>query len=557
MPYQIEQLLEGKSKVVSVSKEDTILHGLALMLEHDYSQLPVLESNGDFDEVVGMVTYEGIIRGIRNFNMSIETLKARDVMGKAFTCYAGDDLFDILDRLKESNAAVVQHNEYPVIVGIVTSYDVTEYFRAQTEDLMRVEDIETTIRDLIKEAYTTIKPHGEEDFIDEDKLNIAARSASYGRPKDFDKLSLAEYISLLTIPETWEFFEPIFKLPAESIKNLLNGIRETRNQLAHFRDDLSTEERDRLKFAVDWITRCQDEYQKLKEKRKFELLEEKFDLGNKKEKELDIQNTQSFVDDITTTNASSEYVFTESTKSGGRYAALADWLQSQSGQYDQIPLTFDEIEKIVGFKLPDSARVFRGWWANDSVGHTHSQLWLDAGWRTSYINLSEGRVTFNRNKERETAYIDFFGSLLRDLRTYANFQIRDASPSGTSWVVVAKAPRNGQTFASYVVSFSRNKQVRVELYLDLLDKEKTKLVFGKLLENKEELNSQLDSLKWERLENRRASRIALYKDGQITDEERLPELRKWAVESIYKLYNATIEIVEKAIADVNDLGEKG
>ena len=63
----------------------------------------------------------------------------------------------------------------------------------------------------------------------------------------------------------------------------------------------------------------------------------------------------------------------------------------------------------------------------------------------------------------------------------------------------------------------------------------------------------MDSLKWERLENRRASRIALYKDGQITDEEKLPELRRWAVESIYKLYNATIDILEKAINEVNEL----
>ena len=550
MPYQIEQLLEGKSNVVSVSKEDTILHALALMLEHDYSQLPVFEDNGEYYDVAGMVTYEGIIRGIRNFNTNIESLKARDVMEKAFTCNGGDDLFDILDRLKESSAAIVYESEIPGIAGIVTSYDITEYFRTQTEDLMRVEDIESTVKDLIKEAYTTIKPDGEEDLIDENRLNNAAKSVSYSRPKNFDKLSLSEYINLLTLPETWTFFEPIFNLSPELIKNLLNGVRETRNQLAHFRGDLSTEERDRLRFAVDWITRCQEDYQKKKEYIKNELFKEKYLFG-KSEGSVDIPKAESVVEDIVTTRETIDYVFTESTKSGGRYAPLTDWLQSQPGRINQVPLTFNQIEEIIGADLPDSARVFRGWWANDSVGHTHSQLWLDAGWRTSYINLSEGRVTFNRIKEREKAYIDFFGELQKDLRRYVNFPIKDASPDGANWIVIAKAPRTGQTFASYVISFSRTKKLRVELYLDLLDKEKTKQVFESLLEKKSELISQVGTLEFERLENRRASRIALYKDGQITDENILSELRRWAVETIYKLYNATINLVEKEITEAN------
>lgn len=553
MPYQVEQLLEGKSRLVYVSKEDTAKHALSLMLEHDYSQLPVITINDGFENADGLVTYEGIIRGIRNFNLNIDDLKVRDVMGNVFVCNGDDDLFDILDRLKETNAVLVQHKEIPEIQGIITTYDTTEYFRNRTEDLMRVEDIEITIKELMKEAYSSFNDKFESE-VDEERLGKAVKLISQrganSKPKTFDELTMAEYINLLTIPETWTFFESIFNKPNEAVKGLLHKVRETRNLLAHFRGDLSAEQRDQLKFTVDWLARCQDEYLDKKKKRKYELMEEKYKQeistpANIEQKEVDT-SYESAVLAMTTT----DFIVTESTKSGGRYAALADFLQSQPGRIDQIPLTFNQVEEIIGSDLPDSARVFRGWWANDSVGHSHSQLWLDAGWRTTYINLGEGRVTFSRIREREKAYIDFFGSLLADLRRNANFLVKDISPDGAGWIVIQRIPRTGQTFASYVISFSRTKKLRIELYLDLLDKDQTKLAFEKLLEKKGEFEAQLGQIEWERLDNRRASRIALYKDGQITEEDKLPELRKWAVDTMYKLYNTTVEPVEKVIREI-------
>ena len=43
MPYQIRQRLEGKEKPICVNRNDTVALALALMIEHDYSQLPVIK----------------------------------------------------------------------------------------------------------------------------------------------------------------------------------------------------------------------------------------------------------------------------------------------------------------------------------------------------------------------------------------------------------------------------------------------------------------------------------------------------------------------------------
>ncbi|HLO16074.1 MAG TPA: DUF4268 domain-containing protein, partial [Anaerolineales bacterium] len=98
--------------------------------------------------------------------------------------------------------------------------------------------------------------------------------------------------------------------------------------------------------------------------------------------------------------------------------------------------------------------------------------------------------------------------------------------------------------------FTRTKKLRVELYLDLGDQEQTKAVFDKLLAQKDKFQSQLGQLEWERLDNRRASRIGIYHDGYILDERKHPELRNWAADTMVKFYDVIADPAEQAIQEV-------
>ena len=56
---------------------------------------------------------------------------------------------------------------------------------------------------------------------------------------------------------------------------------------------------------------------------------------------------------------------------------------------------FQEIEAILGFPLPRSAYSYPAWWSNQSGdGHTQSQSWQSAGWRTGEVDLANQQVTF-------------------------------------------------------------------------------------------------------------------------------------------------------------------
>jgi hypothetical protein len=539
MPYLVKQLLEGRGLPISVYKPDPVADALSQMIENDYSQLPVVNEER---YPLGIVTYESILRAMRYFRLGLDKLHVQDVMTSVPHYSLEDDLFDLLDRLKNTNAVLIVDPEEK-LVGIVTSYDSTEYFRNRAENLMRVEDIETTIKDIIRAAYAN-----EQNEVDETRLEAAVLSAfnlsqsPNFKTKTFDALSLGQYITMLTGKDTWKFVESILGIPKEALITLLNDVRETRNDLAHFRKDITTQQRDQLIYCAGWLALRQETYQ---ERRREELI-------RSRESKTPIEQV-AVTEQFTGIHSGEEIqiIAEETIPKDSRYAPLADWLQSQPGKIDTVTLTFNQIEEIIRGELPPSARNHRVWWANDAVGHVQARMWLDIGWRSTYINMTEGRVTFTRIKEREKAYIDFYSALLTDLWKKTKFPPKSVSPDGASWIWIGGVPEKPPQFASFSYSFSRDKRFRVELYIDAYDRDKNKKIFDMLAAQRTDLEKELGPISWERIDDKRASRIALYHAGSITDSAaELARLRQWGVEMMGRFYQALAGRAEAAILEV-------
>ena len=62
--------------------------------------------------------------------------------------------------------------------------------------------------------------------------------------------------------------------------------------------------------------------------------------------------------------------------------------------------SFGEIESIIGFELPASARLHRPWWANQRSGNGHSQAlaWSVAGWETADVDMDTETLLFRRKR---------------------------------------------------------------------------------------------------------------------------------------------------------------
>lgn len=82
---------------------------------------------------------------------------------------------------------------------------------------------------------------------------------------------------------------------------------------------------------------------------------------------------------------------------GGKYRALGTYLRAQG--HDAIPMTFEEIEEIVGFDLPAS-KVYPAWWSNNPNNNTMTKEWLDAGYQTESVDTAGEKLVFKRSSTR-------------------------------------------------------------------------------------------------------------------------------------------------------------
>ena len=73
---------------------------------------------------------------------------------------------------------------------------------------------------------------------------------------------------------------------------------------------------------------------------------------------------------------------------------------------------------------------------------------------------------------------------------------------------------SGTRWFTYGASFAAHGRARVELYIDSTDGERNKRAFDRLEQQKDVFESELAvTLEWERLDNRRASRISVLRSS--------------------------------------------
>jgi hypothetical protein len=78
----------------------------------------------------------------------------------------------------------------------------------------------------------------------------------------------------------------------------------------------------------------------------------------------------------------------------GKYEPLGAFLRGQRSE--EVPLTFDEIEKITGVKLPPKAQHHRAWWSNNASNNVMTKVWLEAGYESARVDMSARTLVFRR-----------------------------------------------------------------------------------------------------------------------------------------------------------------
>jgi hypothetical protein len=81
-----------------------------------------------------------------------------------------------------------------------------------------------------------------------------------------------------------------------------------------------------------------------------------------------------------------------------KYDRLGEFLRTQRAR--EIPMTFTEIEKVIGAKLPPNSPQYPAWWSNNPSNNVMTKVWLKAGFRTERVDVKSRKVVFRRVEQK-------------------------------------------------------------------------------------------------------------------------------------------------------------
>lgn len=154
-------------------------------------------------------------------------------------------------------------------------------------------------------------------------------------------------------------------------------------------------------------------------------------------------------------------------------------------------------------------------------------------WQKSKARSSQ-RAGISKKGEKYQVY---FQSLIDDLRENHHFTSAKAGQP-QSWYSFG----SGITGVTLGANFCQGGRARSEIYIDFGEHEKNKYLFDELKKESALIESSIGNpISWERLDEKRSSRLALYMDGSIeSSESELESVKSWHIENLKLLKKHTM-----------------
>jgi hypothetical protein len=154
-----------------------------------------------------------------------------------------------------------------------------------------------------------------------------------------------------------------------------------------------------------------------------------------------------------------------------------------------------------------------------------------------------GGGTVSRTPRKSTELAEQYKSFWRELLAEVlrlDPRSTTASPDrvpGQSWYGISIGRSGFQD--NFVFAWESERYVRVELYIDVGDKDQNKSIFDLLLADRESIEREFgEALEWHRRDDVRMSRILIRRDGKIDEpQEVLDELRTWGAARMIRMRN--------------------
>ena len=132
---------------------------------------------------------------------------------------------------------------------------------------------------------------------------------------------------------------------------------------------------------------------------------------------------------------------------------------------------------------------------------------------------------------RRQLYAEFWEPVLEDIKsTYPGWSNKSVPP-GDSWMPLP----TGKSNPFYSISFTGQKQLRLEVYVDGPDKTAQMHLWEQLVACRDEIDAALPGLEWDAIPDKRASRISLYApydDVSVDRKDQWDTYRHWIIATL-------------------------
>lgn len=215
--FRLSKLAAANQGVVSCNPDATIAEAVTIMLQNDFSQLPVMSTER---EIKGVISWASI--GSRMALSEIKE-KAKDYLQKHHEVRKTDSIFDAIDLIVKHDYVIVR-DERNLVSGIITASDLSLQFRTISEPFLLLSEIENLIRIIIDRRFDIDDIQGCADPSDQNRKIEGVADLNFG-----------EYIRLLENPDRWKKLG--VGIDRKTFCKGLDRIRQIRNDVMHFDPD--------------------------------------------------------------------------------------------------------------------------------------------------------------------------------------------------------------------------------------------------------------------------------------------------------------------------------
>lgn len=225
--------------ITTVNRDDELMHAITLMLQYDFSQLPIMQGERE-------------LKGVISWRSICETRAMKGACDVVRDCREDAQVIGENTRFFDAIPVIIRHGYVLVrsttnlISGIVTASDLAAQFQQMAEPFLLIREIELHVRRLLDGNVTQ-----------EEIGALGDGATAPAEDRRLDDLSFGEYVLLLQRPSVWDRVG--LKVDKTEVTAQLDKVREIRNDVMHFDPDPPTaKEMDELKSASQFLLRLSE-----------------------------------------------------------------------------------------------------------------------------------------------------------------------------------------------------------------------------------------------------------------------------------------------------------